>query len=782
MATNLVIVESKGKVASITKYLNSSKELKPLGKFIVMASFGHIYELKKPGLGVDIDNDFKPEYQLISEKKKIVDELIKKSKTVDNVYLASDRDDEGCQIANSIKDALKLKKYKRIVFTEITQKALENAVKNPGLIDEKQLAAQETRRILDRLVGFKLSPLLWKKFTTGKQSTLSAGRVQSAALHMIINKEDEINNFKLNSYWNISGNFKLTVAKDKRELEDVKLYKGETIHKFLKSDDVINFFKKNQNKFVISDVKSKISKQNADMPYITSSLQQDAYSKHGFALKRTMALAQSLYESGLITYMRTDSYNMSEDFKELAGKYIIQTYGENYYEEGGSKKKKTSVKGAQSAHECIRVTDPSVVNIGDKFEKDAAKLYEMIWCRSIGYLMKPCIYDELEIRIMDKSFVKDLADMSFITTYKKVKFNGFQIVYGVKNDNYNFGDYIESLKNGNYTLSADSLYSKNIWSAPPQRYNESSIVKALENEGIGRPSTYATIMTKLFERKYIIKGNIEGIKKDVEHYKFTPQSGKITKEKDTTMVGAEKTKLIPTDIGIQIDKYLETNFDYIVDKKFTAHMEEDLDRIAEGEKKKLDVLRVFWSRFHEDLDKQEGIKEKKVALKTESNEIDVDGQKYIVRIAKFGPVIQYIKPGALSKVNAKGKEEPTYTYIPLKGYLQLIKKGYTEIGEEDIRFLTSLPKELMKINGNSVNLNMGPFGLYLKYNGKNIPITKKFTYKIIKGEEYDNKEILDMIEYNANKPPVNKPPTTKVPKEDSVTRTTEKKKIIKKLK
>jgi len=767
MTTNLVLIESKGKIATITKYLNSSKELKPLGKFVVMACFGHIYELKKPGLGVDIDHDFKPEYQLIPDKKKIVDDLIKKSQTVNNIYLASDKDDEGEFISKSLKDALKLKKYKRIVFTEITQKALENAIKNAGLIDEKRIDAQETRRILDRLVGFKLSPLLWKKFTTGNQSTLSAGRVQSAALHIIINKENEINNFKSNSYWNVSGNFKLTVAKDKRELEDVKLYKGETIHKFSKSEDVINFFKKNQNKFVISDFKSKISKQNADMPYITSSLQQDAYSKQGFALKRTMALAQSLYEGGLITYLRTDSTNMSEDFKELAGKYIIETYGENYYEEGGSKKKKIAVKGVKESHECIRITDPSVINIGDKYEKDAVKLYEMIWRRSIGYLMKPCIYDELEIRIVDKSFLKDLADMSFITTYKKVKFNGFQIVYGVNNDNYNFTDYITSLKNGDYTLSANSLYSKNIWSAPPQRYNESSIVKALEHEGIGRPSTFATIMTKLFERKYIIKGNVEGIQKDVEHYKFIPNSGKITKEKDTTMLGAEKTKLVPTDIGIQIDKYLEDNFDYIVDKNFTAHMEGDLDKIADGDKKKIDVLRLFWSKFHEDLDKQDGVKEKKVALKTESNEIDIDGQKYMIRIGKFGPVIQYIKPGAANKLNAKGKEEPTYTYIPLKGYLQLIKKGYTDIGEEDIRFLISMPKELMKIKSIPVNLIVGPYGLYIKYNGKNIPITKKFTYKIIKGENYDDKEILDMIEYNANKPP----------KEVS---TTEKEKVIKK--
>jgi DNA topoisomerase-1 len=584
MANNLVIVESRGKIASITKYLNSSKELKPLGKFVVMASFGHIYELKKPGLGIDIENGFKPIYDVIPDKKKIIDDLIKKSKSVNNVYLASDSDFEGEAISNSLKDALKLKKYKRIIFTEITQKALENAIKNAGLIDEKKVAAQETRRVLDRLVGFKLSPLLWKKFTTGNQSTLSAGRVQSAALHMIIRKEQEIKNFISKPYWNVSGEFTMTVSKDKKELKDVKLYNGDTIQKFSTIKDVTTLLKKNQNKFTINNVKTKITKQNADLPYITSSLQQDAYSKLGFALKRTMALAQGLYEAGLITYMRTDSYNISEDFKELAGKYIIETYGENYYEEGGSKKTKAAVKGAQAAHEAIRITNPSIVNIDGKYEKDMKSLYELIWKRTLAYLMKPCIYDELEICIADNSFTKDMA---FISTFKKVKFNGFQIVYGVNNDKYNFIDYLEFLKKGNYTLSCDLIFSKNIWASPPQRFNDASIVKALENDGIGRPSTFATIMAKLFERKYVLKSNIEGDKKTVEHIKFIPKTSKITIEKDTTMVGADKTKIVPTDIGIEIDKFLEKHFEYIVDKNFTASMENDLDNIAEGTKKKM---------------------------------------------------------------------------------------------------------------------------------------------------------------------------------------------------
>jgi DNA topoisomerase-1 len=378
-------------------------------------------------------------------------------------------------------------------------------------------------------------------------------------------------------------------------------------------------------------------------------------------------------------------------------------------------------------------------------------LYELIWKRTLAYLMKPCIYDELEICIADNSFTKDMA---FISTFKKVKFNGFQIVYGVNNDKYNFIDYLEFLKKGNYTLSCDLIFSKNIWASPPQRFNDASIVKALENDGIGRPSTFATIMAKLFERKYVLKSNIEGDKKTVEHIKFIPKTSKITIEKDTTMVGADKTKIVPTDIGIEIDKFLEKHFEYIVDKNFTASMENDLDNIAEGTKKKNDVLNLFWEKFNGDLSLiDNGPKEKKIVLKTEQTEIDVDGQKYIVRLAKFGPVLQFIKPGAISKTNSKGKDEPIYTYIPLKGYLLLLKKQYIDIDENDIEFLTTLPRELMKIKNVHVMLTIGPFGLYLKYDGKNVSITKKFAYKIIKKENFDNKEILDMIEYNANKPP-----------------------------
>lgn len=724
MTTNLVIVESRGKVATISKYLNSSKELKSYGKFTVEACLGHIYELKKPGLNIDIDDNFKPTYQLIPDKKKLVDELKKKAQSVDNVYLASDSDTEGSFISKSLKDALKLKKYKRIVFTEITQKALEKAIKNPGLIDDKQVAAQETRRILDRLVGFKLSPLLWKKFTTDKKNSLSAGRVQSAALHIIINKEEDIKNFESNQYWNISGNFKLTVSKDKKDLDDTKLYKDGIIQKFSKSEDVLNLFKKLQNKYTICDINTKLSKQNADMPFITSSLQQEAYSKHGFTLKRTMALAQGLYEAGLITYMRTDSYAMSDDFKVLAQKYIIETYGEKYY---GGGKTKTAVKGSQEAHECIRVTDPKLINIGDKFDKDAITLYEMIWKRTIGYLMSPCVYDELDINIIDPSFIKGQA---FITTFKKVKFNGYMIIYGINNDIYDFTNYIDKLKTGNYILVAESLFSKNIWSSPPQRFNESTIVKALEHEGIGRPSTYATIMAKLFERNYILKGNVEGIQKEVEHYKYIPSTNKITKEKDKIIIGGEKNKLLPTNTGIIVDKYLSENFDYIVDKNFTSLMENDLDKIAEGYKKRNDVLDIFWSRFSKDLNEQGNVD--KVVIPKDIYTIKVNNKNYICRNGKFGPLLE-------SNINDK-KE-----FIGLKGYLEMTKKTLKDINEQDVNLIIKLPHTICKINNKNFDIHIGPYGLYGKYDNKNIKLPFNIIKNYLNNIDLSEKDLVKLI-------------------------------------
>jgi DNA topoisomerase-1 len=734
--TNLVIVESAAKSKTIAKYLNNSKELKSLGHFQVVASFGHVRDLAKGELGILINKGFEPVYEVIEDKNKLVEELKKKAKAADHVYLASDPDREGESISLHLKQVLGLTDYKRISFTEITKNALEYAVQHPRSIDMQLVDAQETRRVLDRLVGFKLSPLLWKRYTTANTSTLSAGRVQSAVLHMIIEKEKQIQTFETSPYWNISGTFSLTIGKDKDVLKDIKLYKGSTIHKVTESDEVLKFFKKIKNKFTITKVQSKTSRQSPDLPFITSSMQQEAYSKLGMSLKRSMQIAQELYENGYITYMRTDSHSMSDDFKTSARKFIHNTYGESYYE-GGTTHRKKNVKGAQEAHECIRVTEPSLIDLEDtKMTKDHKGLYSMIWKRTIASLLKSAVYDELEIKIVDVSMNDD---MYFLSVFKKLKYNGYLIVYGVQSESYDFNRYLSELNKGDYGLTCSSLCSKNVWATPPARYNESTMVKTLEAEGLGRPSTYSTILSKLFDRRYIIKTSVTGIKKDTLHFTFDPNHKTIKKEQGEIDVGGETGKIVPTDIGMEIDLFLEQQFDYIVDKQFTALMENDLDAIAHGEKAKIDVLNTFWKRFHVDLMKHEAKpKEKKIALKTQDHMVVMDGKTYVVRIAKFGPVIQY------------DHDDNSKKYINLKPYLTIVNKQYTDIQEDDIRFLMNLPLTIGKIDGDLVQLVYGPYGFYLKYRGMNVSMVKKTTKTMILQKSFDLDAIKKMIDYHTN--------------------------------
>ena len=751
--TNVLIVESPGKIANIKKYLNSSNNLKHLGEFNVIACQGHIRDLDKsgPDSGVIIEKGFKPIYVDNEDKEKVIQSLKSAVSKAKMVYLASDKDMQGEAISYHLKELLHLdeKHYERIVFTEINQKALENAINNPRKIDMNLFHAQEAQRILDRLVGFKISKILWNHFTTKNKSTISAGRVQSAALHIIIENENEIKKFKSSSYWNVSGNFELLMSGTRSQLEDVKLYNNNVIKKFTNIDDVQNLFKNIQNKFTISDVKKREAKQNADLPFTTSTLQQESYSKLGFTLKSTMALAQELYEAGHITYMRTDSYNISEEFKEIAAKYIVDTYGIEFLEQGGSKKKAKVNKNAQNAHECVRCTDPYMVTPDKLKSNNALVLYQLIWKRTIAYLMKPCVSDELDLFLLNSN-TKLEKDMVFITTLKQVKFIGFQIVYSDRLDSksiYNFSDYIANIKNKKYSLNCESLYSKNIWSAPPQRFNESTIIKELEGDGIGKPSTYATILSTLFDRQYVLKSNVEGTQKDVMHVKlvfYNPNQprktqNKITIEKGSTQFGAEQAKLTPTEIGIMIDRFLSDNFADIVDKNFTARMEANIDKIALGQANRTDVLDEFWEKLKLDIAKVKVLyksKDEKVALKTETKEIDVNGVKYVMRLAQYGPVIQYEK-----------------TYIPLKDYLATAKKGYMDINEDDVQFLTSLPRDIGKLNGKIVQLMNGRYGLYLKYDGKNVATTKKFKGNIVrgKGEDIDMEEVKGMVEYSGKK-------------------------------
>lgn len=750
---NLVIVESPGKVATITKYLNNNPELKKLGKFVVMASVGHIRELPPKSLGIDIENNFKLTYQFSELKKKVIADLIKNAKNAKTVYLAGDADSEGTFISESVRVALNLgQNYKRITFTEISPKALQYSILHAGKIDQDQLEAQETRRSLDRLVGYKLSPILWKKFTTGGASHLSAGRVQSAVLHMVIQKEIEIQKYKPNKYWYFYANFDLKIVKESQKLEEIKLYQGSTVYKDSNEDSTKLLLKKIKYDFNISDINSKESRQKPDLPFITSTLQQSA----GFPIKRTMQLAQELYEAGLITYMRTDSTNISEDFKIIAQDYVTKIYGANYLGDTSDMKKAKVVKGAQEAHECIRPVNINLVNIkseGAKITKDHEKLYELIWRRTVAYFMKACIYDELELKIVDTSFPRD---MYFLAGFKKVKFNGFQIVYGIKSENYDFSKYITNIKNKNYTIKCESITAKNTWSSPPGRYNEIGLIKMMESEGIGRPSTYSATIQKVTDRQYVNKTDVQGEEKTITNYMLV--NGTVKAIQDKIFVGQEKSKFVPTEIGIQVDRFLQENFDYIVNIGFTANMEADLDRIAEGKKSRVEVLNAFWKPFVKDLDKFGKIaKEDKIAIKTESNDFVVNKIKYTVRLTRFGPVIQYEeKQGEEKQGEAKqgeAKLKKNIKYIDLKNYLKYTGKEYTDIQESDIKFLVKLPMKVGEVKGKEVIIVSGPYGLYLKYDGQNLKITQKTIREFIDTSKVSQSDIEASIEYNQNKTP-----------------------------
>ena len=627
---------------------------------IVSACFGFIRDLSHKNLGIDIEHDFKPTYEYIKEKQDAIDKIVKAAKDADEIYLASDSDNSGEAIAESLRVLLNLgENYKRLIYTEITSTALEHAVLNPGKIDKLQVESQLCQRMLDRIVGFKLSPLLWKKFNSGS-ITLSAGRVQSAVMHLIIKREKEIEAFKSKPYWHFTGNFVL----NKIKLDEVNLYKDTTIYKTEKQTDVNEFYKSIKNQWSITDIKTRVSKQNPDAPYITSSLQQDASGKLHMGIKKIMGVAQELYEGGHITYMRTDSYNMSDTFKEQAKKYILKTYGTEYHSGGDLKKK--AVKGAQEAHECIRVTDAELTELPAKFSKEAKELYSLIWKRSIAFLMTPAQHDELEINIVDKGMSKS---MKFITTIKSVKFNGYLIVYNIKNEKNTFEKYKNSKD-----ISCDLIYAKNTWQSPPSRYNDASLVKLMETNMIGRPSTYSSILDKLYDKIYLIKTDIKGDEKATQDYSFNPSTKTAKSIKGTTFVGAESGKVKPTEIGIEIDAYLTEKFDYIVDKDFTAIIEADLDKIMSGETTRLKILNAFWSKFSKNLEKQVGIKEEKRVIESENKEIKFNGITYKIRIGKYGPLAEYELDGKRA-------------FLGLKSYLQLVKKEYMDIEADDIKFL-----------------------------------------------------------------------------------------------
>jgi DNA topoisomerase I len=708
----LVIVESPSKCKTISKYLS---KLKDGHTYTVIASFGHIRDLNKKDLGIDIENGFKPNYQAVLEKNHVMTDIGKHIKNNDFVLLATDFDREGESIAWHIKDHFKLakSKYDRITFTEITPTAIQKAVASPRKLDMNLIAAQQARRILDRLVGFKITPILWKHFKTESALKLSAGRVQSATMKLIVDREKEVSNHSSHSYWSLQGVFNMD---SKVNLEDAKYYEGNTIRKFEAQNEVKEFFARVKNRFTLAKSKVRRIKESPSLPFITSTLQQESSGKLGFAVKYTMQLAQALYEHGIITYMRTDSYNLSKEATAQVHQFITATYDSNHVCARASHKKS---KGAQEAHEAIRPTDIQRVGLTESkgFTKDHDRLYQLIWKRTVASQMIDAQFEELEVDLRDAHFE---TDQFFRGKVRELVEPGYLLVYGTtaaKDAQKRIQKMLQDVQNTS-KINCKEIRAKNTWTSPPPRFSEATLIKLLEKEGIGRPSTYVGILGKLLEKQYVMKQNVQGREVETTDFLWSSKGG-IKEEHNKTMTYSEVGKLVPTPTGLYIDTFLRHAFPDIVDSAFTTTMEEQLDSVADGDMEEREVLNRFWTKLSASLgpfeEKTKGgksgsqIPTKKIQLEQSKNEIIVDGKAYIVRMAKYGPVIQ-----------------SDDKYWGLKHFLKYAKKAYTDITEADIRFVAGFPYALPM----QAELMMGPYGVYVKKDGENfmIPSSVKKKY------------------------------------------------------
>ena len=706
----LVIVESPGKIKKINSILGKD--------YIVKASVGHVRDLDHKNLGIDLENNFKPTYVISKDKKKVVSDLRNCVKSCSEVILAADEDREGEAIAASLADVLQLKNPKRIVFNEITKTALMNALKNPREINYNLVRAQETRRFLDRIVGFKLSPVLWSNIAAGN---LSAGRVQSVVVKLIIEKENEIENLKQEAYFKITGklhskkdiNNKLDVTlyeidKEKTSSNSIKgsilkLHKLEHVEKLLKALD--------KSTYTVKLIEDKTSKRNPSPPFITSSLQQEASRKFGFNIKNTMSIAQKLYEGGHITYMRTDSTCLSEDALKACQEYITKNYGKKYH---NKKNYVSKSKNAQEAHEAIRPTHIEKPVIEGTPQE--VKLYSLIWKRTVASQMSAA---EISINnIYIEIVYKKVIPYYFLAVNESIIFEGFLKVYNIKseedddtlqtsNTNFKKGDILEYEQ-----IDSKEEYPKSIG-----RYNEASLVKKLEDLGIGRPSTYASIISKIQERKYVDKCDLEGEQKEINICCMKPNKGlKWTKSK--TILGKEKQKLVPTSIGKVVTEYLSNNFENIMEYKFTAKLENDLDKIVDGNKEWDKVLHKFWDELGpkiEKLLKEEKVKSNGRLLGTFPN----TQNEIYATIARYGPVVKLID----------GKD---IKYASIDKPLTV-----DNISLEDAIQLLEYPKIVGRYKDENVVLHKGKFGLYIKYNGKNYNFN---------GEKFDLESLIKLIE------------------------------------
>ena len=694
MQKNLVIVESPAKAKTIEKFLGKD--------YKVMSSYGHICDLKKKEFSINTTT-FEPEYEIPAEKEKLVNSLKSEVKKADTVWLASDEDREGEAISWHLYTVLGLKpeNTKRIVFHEITKNAILTAIENPREIDTNLVYAQQARRVLDRIVGFKLSPVLWRKV----KPALSAGRVQSVTVRLIVEREREINKFTSESGYRVTAQFMLP-----SDNGEVNILNTELSKRFKTREEAEAFLESCKDaQFVIDDVTTKPLKKSPAAPFTTSTLQQEAARKLGFTVSQTMMVAQRLYESGYITYMRTDSVNLSSLCIGSCKTVVTEMYGAEYLK---SRNYSTSSKGAQEAHEAIRPTYMANATIeGTVPEK---RLYELIWKRTIASQMADAQVEKTTVNIAISGHTE-----FFIATGEVTIFDGFLQVYRESTDDEVDGDtaMLPAVHVGD-VLTAKEIVATERFTQHPPRYTEASLVRKLEELGIGRPSTYAPTISTIQQRGYVEKGNKSGTQR--KYVIITLKNGKLTAKEGKETVGAEKAKLMPTDIGIVVNDFLMESFDEIMDYNFTANVEKEFDEIADGKRHWADHISEFYKEFEPKVDEIVQTKnEHKVGERVLGND-PASGKPVSVKIGRFGPIVQV--------GSASDEEKPRFAQM---------KPGQTleTITLEEALGLFSLPRTLGEYEGGIVSIGAGRFGPYIKHGAAYVTLPKTYDPLTITFEE-----------------------------------------------
>ena len=679
---NLVIVESPAKAKTIEKFLGKD--------YSVMSSYGHIRDLAKKEMSIDVEANYEPQYQISDDKRSLVHELQKAVKSADKVWLASDEDREGEAIAWHLQETLGLnpQNTERIVFNEITKTAILHAIENPRKIDMNLVDAQQARRVLDRLVGYEISPILWSKI----KPALSAGRVQSVAVRLIVERENEIKDFQSTPYFRVTAEF--------RPIDGTKSLHAELSRHFDTIDEAEQFLRSMISaSFKVSRVETKPAQRTPAPPFTTSTLQQEASRKLGFSVARTMQVAQQLYESGHITYMRTDSVNLSDLALSMAKKEIVSQFGSDYLK---TRRYQTRTKGAQEAHEAIRPTNLAAQTIGG--ESAQRRLYELIWKRTIASQMSDAILEKTEIEIQSSASNQD----TFLCSGEQVKFDGFLKVYIEGSDDEreeNNERLLPRLPEGT-RLSMEQMQATEHYTQHPPRYTEASLVKKLEDLGIGRPSTYAPTISTILKREYIVKEDREG--QPHECANLVLKDGVITKSQHTEKGYAEKSKLFPTDIGCVVNDFLMAHFKDIMDYNFTATVEKDFDDIADGKKQWRKVIDSFYVPFHKNIRATQMNSQRS----TGSRLLGVDpasGKNVYAKIGRYGTLVQ------IGETNTE--EKPRFASM---------KKGLSidTITLDEALSLFSLPRTVGSFEDKDVVVNIGKFGPYVRHDNKFYSMSK----------------------------------------------------------